>query len=241
MSGDYLAAATAAGLIGFDPVGAFVAVAAVSLGASRRGLVALVAAYLAAVAGLGTAITLAVRAGLHADSLRGFLPSVRTLTLAEIAGGGLLVAAGAVMALRARQGTRHEDDAASRKPSTSQRRLSASVPGLAAAGVGVAVSLVVDPGFLMLVAVCAPHPAWTYALVFTYWGVWSQILMVAFCAAALLDRNGRLVGPLRRTVEVIRARSHAVAAVVLAVFGLALVLDGAHRLGALLVGGRWAG
>lgn len=231
---DYLAAATAAGLIGFDPVGAFVAVAAISLGASRRALAVLVAAYLVVIAALGTAVTVAVSTGLHAGDLDRYRPSARTLGRVEIVAGVALIVAGGVVALRARRHPSSSPDAADEAGESTgkgTRRLTARPLGLAVAGAGIAVSLLVDPGFLLLVAICTPRPAWTYPLAFAYWGAWSQILMLLVCAAVLLDRRRRLVGPLQRAVEALRARGRIVTAALLAILGIALTVDGLLRLG----------
>ena len=199
------------------------------------------------IATLGAAVTIAVSAGLHTVDLDRYRPSDLTIGRVELAAGVALIVAGGVVALRARRhpatppaggdashdhaggggnGGRSGNDGDSR----TRPRLTAGPVGLAVAGAGIAVSLLVDPGFLLLVAICTPRPAWTYPLAFAYWGAWSQILMMLVCAAVLLDRTRRLVGPLQRAVETLRARGRIVTAALLAILGIALAIDGLLRL-----------
>lgn len=216
---DYLTALTGAGLLGFDPVGAVVAVGALSLGAGRRGMAALLVSYLATITVLGTGLAVALRYGLGAVHLRHLLHSGRVLTIIElVAGVGLIVAAGILFARRGRPRTGRE-----------KRRVPVSPKGLALAGAGVAASLLIDPGFLVLGAVCAPHHPSSYPPAALYWGLWSQVLMVIVCLAVLVDRRGRLTNAERRWVDAVTAHLPTVTTVVLALVGVALLVDGLHR------------
>ena len=217
---NYLTALTGAGLLGFDPVGAFVAIGALSLGASRRGMAALLLSYLAVITALGTGLALALRLGLGAAHLRHLLHSEQVLTVIErVAGVGLLIGAGVLFVRRGRPRKPHQE-----------RRIPVSTRGLALAGAGVAVSLVIDPGFLVLGAVCARHHPTTYPAAALYWGLWSQVLMAAVCVAVLVDRRGRLTKPIRHWVEAITGHLPTVTTIVLALVGVVFVADGIYRL-----------
>lgn len=221
----YLAEATAAGLLGLDPVGAVVAVAALSLGASRRALLALTAAYLVTITALGTGLALAARAGVGALGWHPHGPGRHTLSVVELAAGAALAIAG----LAVWWWQRRRPDG---PPERTERRVPVATGGLVAAGAGVAASLLPDPGFIAMVVASVPHHPLLYPAAFAYWGLWSQCLMVAVCLAAAVDRDGRLVRPLRRAVDQVRARGAAITAFLLVVVGVGLVLDGLHRLGA---------
>lgn len=227
--GDYLAAATAAGILGLDPVGAVVAVSALSLGAGRAALRAQLLAYLAAITVFGVVARLLVQAGSDLapveaarHAVEAVLGSARTVSLVELTLGVVLVAAAAVLSTTRLGRVR---------PARTDRREPTITPaGLALAGVGVAASLLVDPGFLAMVTLAAQHGPWTAVPAFLYWGVWSQVLMVAVIVADLADPDGRLVARLRRFVDTVRARGSALTTILLAVLGAVLAVDGAHRL-----------
>ncbi len=226
--GDYVAAATAAGILGLDPVGAVVAVSALSLGAGRAALRAQLLAYLAAITVFGVVARLLVQAGSDLApveaarrAVEAVLGSARTVSLVELTLGVVLVAAAAVLSTRLGRV----------RPARTDRREPTITPaGLALAGVGVATSLLVDPGFLAMVTLAAQHGPWTAVPAFLYWGVWSQALMVAVIVADLADPDGRLVARLRRFVDTVRARGSALTTILLAVLGAVLAVDGAHRL-----------
>lgn len=226
--GDYVAAATAAGILGLDPVGAVVAVSALSLGAGRAALRAQLLAYLAAITVFGVVARLLVQAGSDLapveaarHAVEAVLGSARTVSLVELTLGVVLVAAAAVLSTRLGRV----------RPARTDRREPTITPaGLALAGVGVATSLLVDPGFLAMVTLAAQHGPWTAVPAFLYWGVWSQALMVAVIVADLADPDGRLVARLRRFVDTVRARGSALTTILLAVLGAVLAVDGAHRL-----------
>lgn len=222
---DYVAEATAAGLLGLDPVGAVVAVAALSLGASRRALLALTVGYLVTISALGTGVALAARAGAGAVRWHPHGPDPHTLSVTELAVGAALAIAG--LALWRRQRRRR-----GAPPDRADHRAPVASGGLVMAGAGVAASLLPDPGFIAMVVASVPHHPVLYPAAFAYWGLWSQCLMVAICAAAAVDRDGRLIGPLRRAVDQLRAHGAAITAFLLVAAGAGLVVDGLHRLGA---------
>lgn len=194
-------------------------VAALALGAKRRGVLALLLTYLATIAVIGTAVTLTIRFGAAALHLERYRPPAHILTIGEIGLGAALVVAAVVLAVRRR----------TPGPKREPRRVPVTPLGLGIAGATVAASLLIDPGFLVLVAVCAPHHPWTYPLAFAYWGAWSQILMVAVCVVVLLDRAGRVTAAMQRVVAAVVRRLPKVTVIVLAVIGLLLMLDGGHR------------
>ncbi len=82
---------TAAGLVGFDPTGAIVAAAAISLGATRRALVALAVSCLVTISIVGTTATWIARVGFVSLDPSRYLPPARTLLYLEAGLGVILL------------------------------------------------------------------------------------------------------------------------------------------------------
>ena len=211
---------TALGLVGFDPVGAFLMLGAIGAGARRRSLTALVGGYLVTIIVFGAAASLLVRLGLTALDLGRYLPSARVLSWLEIGAGVLVIVAAAYVARRSRRPQAPE----------SARQVRMSVPALAGAGALLALSLAIDPGFVLVVGYAATLPVGAVVPLILYWGVLSQIAMMALYAGALLDSSGRAVRWLHSAFDKGRLwlRHHGAWLVLL--LGLAIVVDGVHRL-----------
>lgn len=217
---DALARVTALGLVGFDPVGALLVLGALAAGARRRSLTVLVGGYLVTITVFGVAASLLVRVGLTAWDLSRYLPSARVLSWIEIGAGVLVIGLSAYVARRSRRP----------RPPEPPREVRLSTGALAGAGALLALSLAIDPGFVLVVGYTATLPVAGVTPLLLYWGVLSQIAMIVLYAGALLDGSGRAVGVLRSAFESGRRwlRHHGAWLVLL--LGLAIVVDGVHRL-----------
>ncbi len=221
-------AITAAGMVGFDPTGAIVAAAAISLGAKRRTLVALAVSCLVTISIVGTTATWIARVGFVSLDPSRYLPPARTLLYLEAGLGVILLVVGLLLALRPR---RTHSEPAGRWLSPGPGMLSSA--GLAVAGAVVALLLVVDAGFLLMVGLSVSLPTVIHPLAFLYWGAWSQILLLITVLATILDRRGRVVARLTKAIEGIRARTRTIAAVLLTLVGLIVLVKAVYRLGTL--------
>lgn len=240
-AGAFAAEVVGIGGVGFDPAGAVLAVASIAAGARRRALTALVGGFLATMVLLGVASTALARAATGTRSFHQLENLVRAHHL--VGWGELAVGAAALLAAvwvaAPLAAARHapgpeegDDDEPAPAPTRARPRLAA--PGvLALGGAGVALSLVVDPGFAGLTVAAREQPAWQWVPAWLGWGALSQILLLAVWATVLVDRRGRALARISRAVRAVAARSRLLLVVLLGGAGVYLLVAGTLRLVAL--------
>lgn len=226
-----LIGALAFGIAGFDPLGSVVLVAALGMGAGRRGILSLgttavLTSEVLALAGpLGLA-ALAREAGIHPPHV----PHPVWLAAVALAGAGLVIW-GLIFGLR-QPGT---EQPGTEQPGRARPR-SAAAPALALSGLLVGLSSLADPAFWAMVVHAARWPRADWAVLeASIWVVCSHSLLIVLVACYLA------VGPQQvgRLVDDVMGR-HAVAvrrcvAVVAVAAGVLLLADAA----AALATGSW--
>lgn len=222
----------AVGLLAFDPAGALLALAAISLGVRRRGLATLTAAYVGVMVALGLAATALVhllQGTRPAELAVDFWHRHHLLGLVELVAGLALIVTSAVLWWRAHRArarpdgeTRGDEDAGPGRIERLAGNLTGT-RGLAGAGALLAASLLMDPAYPVMAVATQPFPLWSLVPAWAVWALISQSLMLVLVLATFLDRGDRLLD--RVTAATRRALVHTglVVRVVLLVAGLVLV------------------
>lgn len=230
-----LIGALALGIAGFDPLGSVALVAALGLGAGRRGVVSLGAAAVLtsevfALAGpLGLA-ALGREAGIHPPHV----PHPVWLAAVALVGAGLVIWA---LIYGRRRSSAGDPDADSRTGSAGRARpRSGAAPALALSGLIVGLSSLADPAFWAMVVHAArwPTAGWA-ALEATIWVVCSHSLLIVLVVGYLAAgpaRVGRLVDDVMNRHALAVRRT---VAVVAGLFGALLLVDA----GVAVATGSW--
>lgn len=237
--GPSVARVAGTGVLGLDPAGAVVALTAVTLGAGRRALSALVVSYYVTIVCLGVGATYATRMLSGTDTVRRWTAFGRVhhlLGLAECAVGALLVIAAAALWWRAGHPRGVEPPPAAEPDTATTGRLG-TPRALAAAGVALAASLVVDPAFAVMTVSLSGASGWAMVSDWVLWASISQAPMLVLWATVLAARRGpfrdRVTGALRRGL----AHSGAALRIAMVVVAVVLLRSGVHRLGMAAAGG----
>lgn len=220
------------GALAFDPAGAVLALAAITVGARRRGITALSVAYLVAMTAIGIIGTFAVRALAHAAWVRSLIDLVvrhHLVGWGEIATGVGFVAVAAALWIRARR--RGEKPPSPPGGGRLARRLTSDL-ALVGGGVFLAVNMIADPAFTLLAVTVREAPVLWWIPAWVVWAVLSQSLMLVLWVVTLVDREGRLVDRTARAVRAGIARSGGLVRLGLLALGVLALWDGSGRIGA---------
>lgn len=210
----FLLAVGGLGLAGLDVTGALVVIAALAAGARRRAIAVFAAATLLVTAGFGVALSELVGprlAGIDWSVLD--LPDPMRIVLDLVLAGALLV-----WALR-----RHRRRDAPKDPPNPRPGSSA---GLAAMGALLGLSAIIDPTFVAVVVLAGRgKPLWLVVVAHVLWILLSQSPLFVLTGAACAGSHGRPVAWFQRKRDQMRPVLDAIATVLLAVMGAALLAD----------------
>ena len=227
------------GVLGLDPAGVVVALAAVSLGVRRRGLTVLVSSFGVAIVVLGTAATWLAGLLSHTAAVRWVTDTWHAhhlLCVAELLLGAALLIAAGVLVLRTGRPPSPASDEASSDESVPDGTMRAAgrldgPRALTVAGVAVAASLMLDPAFAVLAVSLTGTPSWALPPAWLLWAGISQLPMLLLWAVAGLSRRGVLLDRVSGWIRRALTHSGLVLRIGLVVLGLVLVRAGLHRIG----------
>ncbi|WP_018653069.1 hypothetical protein [Actinomadura flavalba] len=223
----FYAAVGGLALGGFDPIGAFVAVAALSAGAGRRAVLLFTAVSLLVPVVLGVALSASVGAAIARIELPDVDWDSPWWAVCEVAVGLLLLGWALRRGRRPRRarpdsGDDHGWSHLRRAPGTAHRPRATGAWALAGIGAGLSTGVLLDPTFLGTVVLAAREATGTMIAAHVLWSVVGQVPLVAVGVAVAAGRHGAAV----RLTERVRNRfgpaaRHAVTGLLLVV---ALVL-----------------
>lgn len=215
-----LAAVIALGVAGFDPLGALTLIAAVTAGARRAAIAALTLVTLG-----GTWLLCVVGSSTVGALLRGLVHRLDVVPR-EVWGWVALVVGLALIGWGVWRLMRREPPTPEHHP----RTRGTGVGTLAAGGVVVALSVLLDPAFYGLVAVSSGHHLGARLLHAGIWSILSHWLLIVLALATLTGGYARV----HAAMEALRARwaprLTSALSILLVVGGAAVAVDGVLRL-----------